>query len=344
MRRPRLFLISLLVAGAAGPAADPSVAQGAPPAAGAADAEPSTVTLAVLPSTSVVLRAAADATGVYACVYDPEHRVRSLVHRRVDGVIETLAVARIDQLAIDDDRVYWVGEDGVQAIDKHGGAVQMLAPRDTSLLLGPAPETRPAIVLDAADVYFSIDDGVGRVSKRGGDAQLLASAVGATLVGVDSTDAWWLEPVLGGGKEPTLDDVHATPKHGGKSRLVLDDVPGVLAMSVDDDGVYWLGETQHHGHGSLQRASTRTGETVKIVDDVPTYYGGGHVLALTGANLFWLEYPEGLHGPMRIRGVPKDGGQATTVVEPFPPANQLFVDQDRVYWAQDGIRAVVRAH
>jgi hypothetical protein len=340
-----MILVSLLLAGAAGPAADASLAQAAPPvAATSADAETASVTLAVLPSTSVVLRAAADASGVYACVYDQEHRVRSLVVRHPDGVVETLASASIEQFAIDEDRVYWIGEDGVQAVDKRGGAVQTLAARDTSLLLGAPPDTRPAIALDPTDVYFSIDDGVGRVPKRGGDAQFLAGAVGATLVGVDSADAWWLEPVLGGGKDPTLNDVHATPKHGGKSRLVLDDVPGVLAMTVDDDGVYWLGETQHHGHGALQRASARTGETVKLVDDVPTYYGGGHVLALAGASLFWLEYPEGLHGAMRVRAVPKDGGPAATVVEPFPPANQVFVDRERVYWAQDGIRAVARAH
>jgi hypothetical protein len=221
--------------------------------------------------------------------------------------------------------------------------VQTLAARDGAQLLDPPPDAHPAIALDAGDVYFSIDDGVGRVGKRGGGAQLLASAVGATVVGVDSADVWWLEPVLGGPKDQTIHDVHATPKHGGKSRLVLDDVPGILAMTVDDDGIYWLGEAQHHGHGTLQRASARTGETVKLVDDVPTYYGGGHVLAIDGRSLFWLEYPEGLHGPMRVRSASKDGaGAPATLAEPFPPANQVFVDADRIYWAQDGVRAAAR--
>ena len=75
--------------------------------------------------------------------------------------------------------------------------------------------------------------------------------------------------------------------------------------------------------------------------DVPVYYD--HVLAVDGSSLFWLEYPNGLHGPMRVRTIPKSGGAAPeTLAEPFPTANKLLLDEGHVYWAQEGVRSVVR--
>jgi hypothetical protein len=73
---------------------------------------------------------------------------------------------------------------------------------------------------------------------------------------------------------------------------------------------------------------------------VPTYYG--QVLAVAGGSLFWLEYPSGLHGPMRVRTMPRDGGAVTTLAEPFPTANKILLDAHTVYWAQEGIGAVGR--
>jgi hypothetical protein len=78
---------------------------------------------------------------------------------------------------------------------------------------------------------------------------------------------------------------------------------------------------------------------VTLTADVPVYYD--RVLAVDGASLFWLEYPHGLHGPMRIRTMPKSGGAApATLAEAFPTANKLLLDGGHVYWAQDGVCAI----
>jgi hypothetical protein len=297
----------------------------------------------VLPSSSLVLRAAADASGVYAYVLDGEPGTRSLVRRRPDGAVETLARSpRIERLALDDERVYWVGEDGVQAVAKAGGPVESLAPRDWTLIPPATEPSRWSVAVEGDDVFFSIDDGIGRVSSRGGPAELLAdvpSGRGATLVGVDRDDVWWLELVPAEGDEPLTTDVLATPRAGGASRRMLTGLTDLLAIVVDDDGVYWISGTE--GRGAIHRASRATGDAVTLAVDVPAYYD--RVLQVDGANLFWLEYPHGLHGPMRVRTMAKSGGGAPeTLAEAFPTANELLLDEGHVYWAQDGVRSVAR--
>jgi hypothetical protein len=335
MRRPSRFLVAcLLAAGAVGPVTEGSVARAAPVAA-----DPVTQ---VLPSSALVLRAAADASGVYAYVLEAEG-TRSLVRRRPDGVVEMLARSpRIEQLALDDERVYWVGEDGVQAVAKAGGPVESLAARDWTLIPHATDPGRWALAVDGDDVFFSIDDGIGRVAKRGGEADLLADAPsgrGAVVLGVDDDEVWWLELMPAEGDEPQTTDVLATPRAGGASRRLLTGLTCVRGIVVDDDGVYWLGGTE--GRGAIHRASKTTGDTVTLAVDVPVYYD--RVLEVDGASLFWLDYPSGLHGPMRVRTMPKGGGAAPeTLAEPFPAANKLLLDEGHVYWAQDGVRSVAR--
>jgi hypothetical protein len=328
-------VLSVLAAGTVGPAVHDAVAHAAPAAADASTQ--------VLPSSSLVLRAAVDSSGVYAYVLDGEPETRALVRRRPDGIVETLAVSpRIEQLALDDERVYWVGEDGVQTVAKAGGPVESLAPRDWTLIPPTTGPSRWSLAVDGDEVFFSIDDGIGRVSRRGGAAELLAdvpSGRGATLVGVDPDEVWWLELVPAEGDELSTTDVLATPRAGGASRRVLTGLTGLMAMVVDDEGVYWVSGTE--GRGAIHRASKSAGDAVTLAVDVPVYYE--HALEVDGASLFWLEYPHGLHGPMRVRMMPKSGGGAPeTIAEPFPTANKLLLDDCHVYWAQDGMRSVAR--
>lgn len=296
----------------------------------------------VLPSSFLVLRAVADASGVYAYVVDGDHRW--LVRRRPDGPVEPLADApRVEQLALDEDRVVWVGEDGVQSVAKAGGPVESLAPRDWTMLRGVSEPARWGVAVRGEDVFFSLDDGVGRVPRRGGEAELLAEVPaghGATLAGVDDDEVWWLQSIPGAGGAPGTTDVLATPRSGGASRRVVTGLGGVLALVVGDDGIFWLAETERRAVGALHRASKRTGEAALLATDVPTYYA--RVLAADGESLFWLEYPSGLHGPMRVRTMPAAGGAPETLAEPFPPAHELALDGGRVYWAGDGVRAVPR--
>ncbi len=331
--RARFLAASLVAAGAIGPVVLGPIARAAPP--------PDDPVTQVMPSSLLVLRAAADASGLYAYIVEGEPGTRSLVRRRPEGAVATLARSpRIEQLALDGERVYWVGEDGVQAVPKTGGPVEYLAPRDWTLIHRATDPARWAIAVDGDDVFFSIDDGIGRVPKRGGQAELLAdvpSGRGARVAGVDDDEVWWLEQVPPEGEEPASADLLATPRNGGSSRRVLGGMTGVRALVVDDEGVYWLGGTE--GRGAIHRASKSTGDVVTLAVDVPLYYD--RVLEVDGASLFWLEYPHGLHGPMRVRTLPKSGGAAPeTLAETFPTANRLLLDEGHVYWAQDGVRSV----
>lgn len=333
MRRTLFSLAAGLVAGALGPAADLSSARAAPPPA---------FDRTLLPASTLVLRATPGAGardgGLYAVVLDAGGETRWLVRLAPDGTVERLARApRAECLAVDDERVYWVGDDGVQAVARTGGDVETLAGRDASLVEGNPDPSPWAIALDGDDVYFSLDGGIGRVPKHGGPAQLLAGGAGAMLVGVDAAEVFWLEPRRGARGGSFV----ATPKRGGPARRIEADLPEVLAVVLEDDAIDWLGATP--GTAAIHRTSKEGGRDEVLVGDVPTYYArGGRVLAAGGGALYWLDYPQGLHGPMRVRGRRGSDGAVVTLAEAFPPANKLLVDDRRIYWAQEGVRAIER--
>jgi hypothetical protein len=327
LRRALFPLVTALATGALGPVLHAPTARAAPPPA---------FDLTLLPVSTLVLRAAADASGVYACTLDSDGETRWLVRRTADGAIDRLVRSpRIERIALDDERVYWVGDAGVQAVPKAGGDVETLAGRDANLVAG-SPDPSPwALAVDADDVYFSIDGGLGRVPKRGGEAQLLAGGERATLVGVDAAEVFWLEA----DRDVRSWSLVATPKRGGSSRRIEAGLPDVLAAVLEDDAVAWLGATERPGVGALHRTAKDTGDDAVVARDVPTYYP--HVLAAAGGALLWLDYPHGLHGPMRVRGE-RGSAAPVTLAEAFPPANEILVDDRYVYWAQEGLRAIAR--
>lgn len=288
----------------------------------------------------LVMRAAADARGVVACVAGDDGGSRALVRVGADGRTVTLAPAvRVEEMTLDRERVYWVGTDGVLSIARAGGPVVPLAARDWSLLAADSDASRWSIAVDGADVYFSIDDAVGRVAKEGGEAERLDGAPGAMLVGVDGDDVWWLEKVLED-DDSTSQTLWATPKRGGASRSVLAGLRRVLSASVGEGAVFLLRETERPGRGVIERANARTGEITELAADVALYYP--RVLSAQAGWLYWLDYPDGLHGPTRLRAAPERGGDATTLGSFFPPASRIVIAGDWVYAFGEGLHAIAR--
>lgn len=288
----------------------------------------------------LVMRAAADAGGVVACIAPDDGGPRALVRVGERGRTVTLATpVRVDEMALDRERVYWVGADGVLSVARAGGPVQPLAARDWSLLAADSDASRWSIALDGRDVYFSIDDAVGLVSKDGGEARRLDGAPGAMLVGVDAHDAWWLEKVLED-DDSTSQTLWATPKRGGASRRVLEGLKRVLSVVVASDAVFLLRETERPGRGEIVRADARTREMTQVATDVALYYP--RVLGARDGEIYWLDYPDGLHGPTRLRAAPERGGDATTLGSFFPPASRFVIGGDRVYAFGEGLHAIAR--
>ncbi|HEX8792544.1 MAG TPA: hypothetical protein VF765_16465 [Polyangiaceae bacterium] len=322
------FLVACIVAGGTlGPAW----------LAGDAHAAPQPEETMLLPRSAVVLRAAADADGVVACVAGEDGGARALVRVGAGGRATTLAGAvRVEEMALDRERVYWVGADGILAIARAGGPVVPLAARDWSLLAADSDASRWAIALDGGDVYFSIDDAVGLVSKEGGEARRLDGAPGAMLIGVDAQDVWWLESVLED-DDSTTQTLWATPKRGGASRSVLAGLAQVLTAVVGDGAVFLLRETGRPGRGVIERVDARTREITALATDVALY--APRVLAVQNGWLYWLDYPDGLHGPTGLRAVPDRGGDATALGSFFPPASRLVAGSDAVYAFGEGLHA-----
>lgn len=329
MHRAAILGALLVAGGALGPALAPVRARAAPPPE------------VSVPRSVLVVRAAADARGVVACVVgDDGGSARTLARVEGAGHIVPLATpVRLEEMALDAQRVYWVGTDGVMAVARAGGPVAALAGRDWSLLAADSDPSRWSVAVDGGDVYFSIDDAIGVVSVDGGEAQRLDGAPGAMLVGVDADDVWWLERVLED-DDSTTQDLWATPKRGGESRRVLSRLVGVLSLVVGRDAVYWLRETDRPGLGEIQRADKRGRDVTEVATEVALYYP--RVLAARGGSLFWLDYPDGLHGPARVRTMPESGGDATTLGSLFPPASRLVVGDAMVYAFGEGLRAIAR--
>jgi hypothetical protein len=326
MRRAAILVAWLVAGGALGPAWLPAAARAAPQRE------------ATLPRSVLVMRAVADAGGVFACVVGDDGGPRTLVRVAEDGRTVPLAPSvRIEEMALDRERVYWVGVDGVLAVARAGGPVEPLAARDWSLLAADSDPSRWGIALDGRDVYFSIDDAVGLVSKDGSAARRLDGAPGAMLVGVDADDVWWLEKVLED-DDSTSQTLWATPKRGGASRTVLAGLTRVLSGIVGDDGAFLLRETERPGRGEIARVDKRTREITAVATDVALYYS--HALSAKDGWLYWLDYPDGLHGPTRLRAAPDRGGDATTLGSFFPPANRLVIGGDWVYAFGEGLHAI----
>lgn len=306
-------------------------------AAGDAHAAPQAQETMLLPRSALVLRAAADARGVVACVSVEGGGARALVRVDASGRTSTLATAaRIEEMALDRERVYWVGADGILAVARAGGPVVPLAARDWSLLAADSDASRWGIALDGGDVYFSIDDAVGLVSKEGGEARRLDGAPGAMLVGVDASDAWWFEKVLED-DDSTTQTLWATPKRGGASRGVRSGMIGVLSAIVADGGVFLLRDAGGSGRGVIERIDAHTGAVDVVATGVSLY--APHVLGAQDGSLYWLDYPDGLHGPTGLRAAPDRGGDATTLGSFFPPASRLVVGGDEVYAFGEGLHA-----
>jgi hypothetical protein len=330
MRGAAVLVAWLVAGGALGPAWLPAVARAAPQQQGEA----------TLPRSVLVMRAVADAGGVFACVAGEDGGARALVRVAEDGRTATLVPsARIEEMALDRERVYWVGADGVLSVARAGGPVEPLAARDWSLLAADSDASRWAIAVDGRDVYFSIDDAVGLVPRGGGEARRLDGAPGAMLVGVDAEDVWWLEKVLED-DDSTSQTLWATPKRGGASRSVLTGLTRVLSAIVADDGVFLLRETDRPGRGEIARVDERTRAIAQLATDVALYYP--HVMSAREGSIYWLDYPDGLHGPTRLRAAPERGGDATTVGSLFPPANRLVVGGEWVYAFGEGLHAIAR--
>jgi hypothetical protein len=131
---------------------------------------------------------------------------------------------------------------------------------------------------------------------------------------------------------------------------VLGGLTRVLSVVVDAGGVFVLRETERPERGEILRADARTGNLTRMQGEIPLYYA--HVLAARGGSLYWLEYPDGLHGPTLLRamseggagaggrGAGGDGGDAATLASFFPPASRLAVGGARVYAFGEGLRAL----
>jgi hypothetical protein len=296
----------------------------------------------VVAATRWITRAVADRDGVY--FWESRPGGERLLHLDRAGEVAELAGPRpYGELATDEASIFWINDDGIFVLSKGGGAVRTLF----SHKVGPAsagtgPWEPPRMALDATHVYWTSQQRkVARVPKQGGPAETLTTTTRLPrIVAVDGNDVYWVEFKSGGGEaRPSAHALLAQAKSGRtKPRLIFEPIRTLLAIAADDDDVYWIGDTNGYTHGTLQRVSKRGGAVVTLVPEIHTFYADG--LVMDAQNLYWLEYPSSLSGPMRVRTLPKRGGEPRTLASPYPTANKIFLDPEHLYWADRGIFAI----
>jgi hypothetical protein len=121
---------------------------------------------------------------------------------------------------------------------------------------------------------------------------------------------------------------------------VLAGLTKVLSLVVRGDAVFLLRESDRAGRGEIERADKRTHEITALVTDVALYYA--HALTAQDGWVYWLDYPDSLHGASRLHAMPEGGGDATTLGSFFPPANRLTVGGAFVYAFGEGLHAIAR--
>ncbi len=206
--------------------------------------------------------------------------------------------------------------------------------------------------------------GIYRVNKSGGEVTALSKSSSVYAIAVDASSVYWIDP--------QNDRVVKVPKNGGAETVLVQDVPNLRALALDDTHVYfggndWLGrvakgggklELLHEnvqmpdllvvGQGSLYWYSSMSGKVARTGTRggaAKAFYANDQntlaAMFLDGADLF-LSW--GSEKKMEVNRLPLSGGKPTPVVTGQDPAVDFAIDGDAIYWGtSDTISKVSRS-
>jgi hypothetical protein len=228
-------------------------------------------------------------------------------------------------IAVDDENVYWLANDGnVYRVLKNGGGPVQVFPNPYDAL---CTMVGCGFAADATDVYFSINDSLHRVSKATLAATTLLdplTQMGSNGVALDAANVY----------VTTNGGVAFAPKDGGDAGawtgLPVDQGENLqLAVGPTDAFVTtmsFLFENVVYGHTGLWR--------VPLDGTMPLMIAGvtsqTTPLTLDGATLYMVDYAD-----PRVVAVDTTSGAVTKVGDVDPVTGNVAVDASFVYWPYD---------
>jgi hypothetical protein len=247
-----------------------------------------------------------------------------------------VANARAFALAVDAERLYWIGDSGIESAPKTGGAATTLVPHPDWPIVQYA-----GIAASGGFVYWAVwSENLGRTIWRvptGGAAaatSLFTDPPGApmTRFAIDGDYLYWAGEDAGW--QGTL---HRVALAGGAPESV---VPGVAlgegAVAAGGGRVYFVDGTPSTVGGarpemSIASAPVAGGAASTLVPASGSYLSE---VALAGASLYWDESNGNPTAPRAaIHAAPVAGGAASTVWSgASPPPSGLLVDDTSVWF------------
>jgi hypothetical protein len=188
----------------------------------------------------VVSEVSAAQAGVETIAVDAENvffvTAPSVLSRRpLDGssapVVLTAELDQMDQLAIDDERVYWTEFDGkVQSLPKAGGPTTLV----TSIFGHPT-----SIAVDAEHVYVVLPESgeVGMAPIPSGPETHLAGQNVPYWIAVDAEHVYWVNQGQAGASNGEL--VRAPRGDLGGAQVVASNLDAPVALTLTSDSVVW---------------------------------------------------------------------------------------------------------
>jgi hypothetical protein len=178
--------------------------------------------------------------------------------------------------------------------------------------------TRPEhVTVDETNVYWvSGEKKLIRMPKSGGAPVVIFETTGETDingVAVDETGTYIL----------TSDRLLKLAADGGTPKEIAQTRSKSFALGLDENNIYWIGDTPKNKKFRLSKADKKGGEPVALSAEVFAPQSGG--LAVDQTRVYWLDYADDL-----LRSVSKDGGDPATLIK-FPGAQAIAVDEKYVY-------------
>jgi hypothetical protein len=217
---------------------------------------------------------------------------------------------------------------GVDTIALSGGFVYALFPADEVVVRipksGGAPEPvmeevegLSAIVADEQAVYWTCEEGIVKVAGDGKPQVLIKGVAHPAGLSADEANLYWYNVISG--------QLMAVPKKGGRPAPLLKQELTLHGHFAHGGQLFWtLGSDKK---AEIRRASHKGGAHAVVAAGLPIPVeltaDGSHVYFTTGD---------------AVMRAPREGGEATLVVDKTDRSIGVAVDAQSVYWTDRGGR------